>query len=68
IKWIRDNPKALVEALVKRSWSADEAQSMVDDLIAKDEARRSHLSELQVKQERRNAASKEIGNAMRSGD
>ncbi|TPI31459.1 serine--tRNA ligase [Mesorhizobium sp. B3-1-6] len=68
IKWIRDNPKALVEALVKRSWPAGEAQSTVDDLVAKDEARRSHLSELQVKQERRNAASKEIGNAMRSGD
>lgn len=68
IKWIRDNPKALVEALVKRSWSAGEAQSTVDDLVSKDEARRSHLSELQVKQERRNAASKEIGNAMRSGD
>ncbi|UCI23453.1 serine--tRNA ligase [Mesorhizobium sp. B2-8-5] len=68
IKWIRDNPKALVEALVKRSWSAGEAQSTVGDLVAKDEARRSHLSELQVKQERRNAASKEIGNAMRSGD
>lgn len=68
IKWIRDNPKALVEALAKRSWSAGEAQSTVDDLVAKDEARRSHLSELQVKQERRNAASKEIGNAMRSGD
>src|ERR1700754_2392814 len=68
IKWIRDNPKALVEALVKRSWSADEAQSTVDDLIAKDEARREHAAELQTKQERRNAASKEIGNAMRSGD
>jgi seryl-tRNA synthetase len=68
IKWIRDNPKALVEALVKRSWSADEAQSTVDDLIARDEARREHVTELQTKQERRNAASKEIGNAMRSGD
>src|SRR5436309_3817276 len=68
IKWIRDNPKALVEALVKRSWSAGEAQSTVDGLIAKDEARREHVTELQTKQERRNAASKEIGNAMRSGD
>ncbi|BAV45807.1 serine--tRNA ligase [Mesorhizobium sp. 113-1-2] len=68
IKWIRDNPKALVEALVKRSWSAAEAQSTVDGLIAKDEARREHVTELQTKQERRNAASKEIGNAMRSGD
>ncbi|QKC83532.1 serine--tRNA ligase [Mesorhizobium sp. NZP2077] len=68
IKWIRDNPKALVEALVKRSWSAAEAQSTVDGLIASDEARREHVTELQTKQERRNAASKEIGNAMRSGD
>ncbi len=68
IKWIRDNPKALVEALAKRSWSADEAQSTVDDLIKRDEARREHVTELQTKQERRNAASKEIGNAMRSGD
>jgi seryl-tRNA synthetase len=68
IKWIRDNPKALVEALVKRSWSSEDAQSTVDDLIARDEARREHLTELQTRQERRNAASKEIGNAMRSGD
>ncbi|PAQ08358.1 serine--tRNA ligase [Mesorhizobium temperatum] len=68
IKWIRDNPKALVEALRKRSWSAEDAQSTVDDLIARDEARREHLTELQTRQERRNAASKEIGNAMRSGD
>ncbi|MER8833687.1 serine--tRNA ligase [Mesorhizobium sp. M0909] len=68
IKWIRDNPKALVEALQKRSWSAEDARSTVDDLIARDEARREHLTELQARQERRNAASKEIGNAMRSGD
>ncbi|TIT21543.1 MAG: serine--tRNA ligase [Mesorhizobium sp.] len=68
IKWIRDNPKALVEALQKRSWSVEDAQSTVDDLIAADEARREHLTELQTRQERRNAASKEIGNAMRSGD
>ena len=68
IKWIRDNPKALVEALVKRSWSTGDAQSTVDGLIASDEARREHVTGLQTKQERRNAASKEIGNAMRSGD
>jgi seryl-tRNA synthetase len=68
IKWIRENPKTLVQALVKRSWSAEEAEATVDDLILKDEARRAHLGELQVKQERRNAASREIGNAMRAGD
>jgi seryl-tRNA synthetase len=68
IRWIRENPKILAQALVKRSWSAEEAEATVDDLILKDEARRAHLGELQVKQERRNAASREIGNAMRAGD
>ena len=68
IKWIRENPQALVAALQKRPSYADSAQSTVDGLIARDEARREHLTELQAKQERRNAASKEIGNAMRDKD
>ncbi|MCX8568216.1 MULTISPECIES: serine--tRNA ligase [Hyphomicrobiales] len=68
IKWIRENPEALIEALVKRNQSADAARSTVEDLVAKDEARRAHVSKLQEAQERRNAASKEIGNAMRNGD
>jgi seryl-tRNA synthetase len=68
IKWIRENPQALVAALEKRPSYAGSAQSTVDDLIARDEARRGHLTELQAKQERRNAASKEIGNAMRDKD
>ncbi|PSJ58613.1 serine--tRNA ligase [Pseudaminobacter soli (ex Li et al. 2025)] len=68
IKWIRENPKALVDALVKRGQSSDAAQATVEDLLLKDEMRRAHLGELQVKQERRNAASREIGNAMRNGD
>jgi seryl-tRNA synthetase len=68
IKWIRENPKNLVDALVKRGQSENAAQASVDDLLLKDEERRAHLGELQIKQERRNAASKEIGNAMRSGD
>ena len=68
IKWIRDNPAALAEALVKRQWSVDEAQAKVDELVALDEDRRAHLGKLQERQERRNAASKEIGNAMRDKD
>jgi seryl-tRNA synthetase len=68
IKWIRENPKSLVDALVKRGQSSADAQTVVDDLLLKDEMRRAHLGELQVKQERRNAASREIGNAMRNGD
>jgi seryl-tRNA synthetase len=68
IKWIRENPTALVEALEKRQWSADEAESTVAAILGKDENRRQHLVKLQEAQERRNAASKEIGNAMRSKD
>jgi seryl-tRNA synthetase len=68
IKWIRENPEALVRALKKRGQSEGEARSAVDAVIAADEARRAHLTELQEAQERRNAASKEIGNAMRGGD
>ena len=68
IRWIRENPAALAEALVKRGQTPEAAEATVQDLILKDEARRAHLGELQVKQERRNAASREIGNAMRAGD
>jgi len=68
IRWIRDNPNALAEALMKRGQSSEAAESAVAELIAHDEARRAHLGELQQKQERRNAASKEIGNAMRAGE
>ncbi|MBS3649635.1 serine--tRNA ligase [Pseudaminobacter sp. 19-2017] len=68
IRWIRENPKALAEALMKRQWSSEEAASTVENLLALDEARRAHLGELQAKQERRNAASREIGNAMRNKD
>jgi len=68
IRWIRENPNALVDALRKRPSYSASAESIVDEVIARDEARRAHTTELQQKQERRNAASKEIGNAMRAGD
>ena len=68
IKWIRENPQALAKALEKRGWDSSAASGEVDKVIERDDARRAHLTELQEKQERRNAASKEIGNAMRAGD
>jgi seryl-tRNA synthetase len=68
IRWIRENPKALVDALAKRGWETAEASSTVDDLIARDEARRAHIVKLQEAQERRNAASNEIGKAMAAKD
>ena len=57
IKWIRDNPQVLAKALVSRQWSPEDAEAEVKKLIDADEARRAHLGELQVKQERRNQAS-----------
>ncbi|MCT7375337.1 serine--tRNA ligase [Chelativorans salis] len=68
IKWIRENPEDLVLALKKRGQAEAEARSTVESVIAADEARRTHLTKLQEAQERRNAASKEIGKAMGAGD
>ncbi|HVW58231.1 MAG TPA: serine--tRNA ligase [Rhizobiaceae bacterium] len=68
IKWIRENSEALAAALRKRGADSSEARRQVDDLIQKDEARRTHLVQLQEAQERRNWLSREIGNAMRAKD
>lgn len=63
IKWIRENPQKLDEALVKRN-----AEPLSEKLIALDLERRNHVAKVQVAQERRNSASKEIGQAMANGD
>jgi seryl-tRNA synthetase len=68
IRWIRENAEEMAAGLARRGLSPDEARAQVDDLIAKDEARRAHLASLQEMQERRNYLSKEIGNAMRARD
>jgi seryl-tRNA synthetase len=59
IKWIRDNPDILDEALKKRG-----AEPMAAALLALDDRRRAVIQKLQDMQSRRNAASKEIGAAM----
>lgn len=63
IKWIRDNPDELERALRNRGTPADAAAAEVRRVIALDEERRAVIVRLQEAQERRNAASKEIGNA-----
>ncbi|MFK4823855.1 serine--tRNA ligase [Paenochrobactrum sp. BZR 588] len=63
IKWIRENPEGFDAALQKRGVAPQSAH-----LIALDEQRRLHISKVQEAQERRNAASKEIGKAMASKD
>jgi seryl-tRNA synthetase len=63
IRWIRDNPQALDRALLDRG-----AEPAAADLIALDEERRGAVQRLQEAQTRRNAASKEIGQAKAQKD
>jgi seryl-tRNA synthetase len=63
IRLIRDDPQAFDNGLAKRGLPA---QSQA--LVALDDERRSLIAKLQALQERRNAASKEIGQAMGKGD
>ncbi len=63
IKAIRDNPKAFDAGLARRSLAP-----RAEHLIALDETRRTAILDLQRAQERRNAASKEIGAAMARKD
>ena len=63
IKWIRDNSAAFDHAMARRGLAPQ-----AEGLIAIDDRRRALVGELQHAQERRNAASKEIGKAKASGD
>ncbi|MEF3368036.1 serine--tRNA ligase [Methylocystis sp. 9N] len=63
IKWIRENADIFDRGRARRGLEPLSAQ-----LLAFDDARRAAIGELQKAQERRNAASKEIGAAMKAGD
>jgi seryl-tRNA synthetase len=63
IRWIRDNADVFDRGLFSRGVNALSAV-----LIAKDEERRAAISVAQASQERRNALSKEIGQAMAAKD
>jgi seryl-tRNA synthetase len=63
IRWIRDNPDAFDKGLAARGLDPE-----AERLIALDEKRRALIHELQGLQERRNAASKEIGQAKAAKD
>lgn len=63
IRWIRDNAQAFDAALAARG-----REPLSATLIALDDARKAAVGVLQAAQERRNAASKEIGQAMAAKD
>ena len=63
IRWIRDNSQAFDAALAARG-----REPLSAALVALDDARKAAVGVLQAAQERRNAASKEIGQAMAAKD
>jgi seryl-tRNA synthetase len=63
IKWIRENAEAFDRGRERRGLDPVAAQ-----LLALDDRRRAAIAKAQDAQERRNAASKEIGAAMKAGD
>jgi seryl-tRNA synthetase len=63
IRWIRDNPEAFDRGLARRGLAAEAAR-----LIAIDERRRATIVKAEQAQARRNAASKEIGEAKKAKD
>lgn len=65
IRWIRDNPDAFDAALMRRDPGLE---GTAERLTGLDDKRREVTTRLQAMQERRNAASKEIGQAKKAGD
>ena len=63
IRWIRDNPEAFDAALKRRG-----LEPLSPSLIALDEKRRAAIQAFEQSQARRNAASKEIGEAKKAKD
>ncbi len=63
IKWIRDNPDVFDEGRRRRG-----LDPLAEKLLALDDVRRAAIAKSQAAQERRNAASKEIGQAMAAKD
>jgi seryl-tRNA synthetase len=63
IRFIRDNPDAFDKALARRG-----LEPQAQQLIALDEQRRAKILALETAQARRNAASKEIGEAKKNKD
>ncbi len=72
IKWIREEPAGLIDALARRGNHSDEAKAAAEALVAKlldlDTRRRETLTRLETLLARRNAASKEIGQAKAKKD
>ncbi|MCB4770063.1 serine--tRNA ligase [Ancylobacter sp. Lp-2] len=68
IKWIREEPEGLIDALVRRGTPEPEARSLVGSLVSLDDERRNLIANVQAWQEKRNSLSKQIGAAKAAKD
>ena len=68
IKWIRENAEEFARGLRRRGMPAAEDDALIRTLLSIDERRRSAIAKLEQAQARRNAASKEIGQAKAKKD
>lgn len=69
IRWIRDHPAAFDTALGRRPLGDEDRERFSSrSLLALDDARRKAITEFEQAQARRNAASKEIGEAKKAKD
>ena len=66
IRWIRDNQDAFLKGLTDRGF--DDPSATLNQILSLDEQRRGTIQQLQEAQARRNAASKEIGQAKAKKD
>ncbi|MGV1013605.1 MAG: serine--tRNA ligase, partial [Methyloceanibacter sp.] len=67
IKWIRDNQEAFVKGLEDRGFESS-PRELLTQILKLDEQRRETIQKLQEAQARRNAVSKEIGQAKSGGN
>ena len=67
VKWIRENPDAFVAGLEKRGFEPAPAE-ILNQILTLDAQRRETIQQLQNLQARRNAASKDIGEAKKNKD
>ncbi len=68
IKWIRETPEGLDRALARRNVPAEERAVLLARIRSLDETRRETLTKLEGLLARRNAASKEVGQAKAAKD
>jgi seryl-tRNA synthetase len=68
IKWIRENVPAFDKGLSRRGMPNAEREALIANILGLDEARRGAILKFEQAQARRNAISKEIGEAKKAKD